>query len=172
MKRFVAILLLFLTSAGIFVVPVIFKIKQARIHRAVRSQIRRGISREHLHAFQSQDPDIEWKEKGKEFSYQGEMYDVVFVEMNDGIETYYCLSDKEEQALNRTIGRVATKAGGDASGNITRGLFSIFMHSLVPPDAWRIFRSITSSEKCHPAVVISRYTQVVKPVNEPPPWLS
>jgi len=170
-KTLVAILLLFLTSAGIFLVPVIFKIKQARIHRAVRNQVRRGISREHLHTFKSFDSEIQWKERDKEFSYRGEMYDVVAAEEKDGVTTYYCLNDKEEQELNLAIGKLANKTGRDASGSITRGLFSILVHGLLPPQTSLVTKATIVLKKYHPGLILKSYMLVVKSVNEPPPWL-
>ena len=170
-KNIVSIFLLVVTAAGIFGLPVAFKVKQARLHRSIRNQIRRGLSRDQLHTFTSTDAGIEWKEKDKEFSYRGEMYDVVSVEEKDGVKTYYCLIDKEEKALNSTIGKLTRHQEGRSPGHIAKGLFQILMQGFLAPDHWRLLPASVPARERHPAAVLAVYTQVVKSVSEPPPWL-
>jgi hypothetical protein len=171
-KKIISIFLLVLTAVGIFGLPVAIKVKQARLHRSIRSQIRRGLSRNQLHTFAKTEALIEWKEKGKEFSYEGEMYDVVFTEDEDGVQVYYCLNDKEEKALNCTIGRIARSQEGSVSGNLAKGLFQILMQGFFAPWNWRMFYTAVGTRLRHPEAVPAVYTQVVRPVNEPPPRLA
>lgn len=43
--------------------------------------------------------EIEWEEKGKEFSFQHEMYDVAFTDTVNGKIFLYCADDNKETAL-------------------------------------------------------------------------
>ncbi|WP_435355126.1 hypothetical protein [Emticicia sp. SJ17W-69] len=42
---------------------------------------------------------IEWERDGEEFWFEGELFDVVKTENNNGIISYFCISDKEEASL-------------------------------------------------------------------------
>ena len=43
--------------------------------------------------------DIFWEEEGKEFSFKGEMYDVVKTALVKGKKLIYCVNDKKEKLL-------------------------------------------------------------------------
>ena len=50
---------------------------------------------------------LEWEEKNKEFSLNGEMYDVAKIKIIDGKTHLYCINDKKEkQLLDNLVGAV------------------------------------------------------------------
>ena len=65
--------------------------------------------------------DIKWEEEGKEFSLNGQLYDVAKIVAKDGKNLIYCLNDiKEEQLLEKysknvdsASGQRSEKSGGD-----------------------------------------------------------
>lgn len=52
---------------------------------------------------------LEWKEKGKEFSLNGEMYDVARIEIKDGKTHLYCINDKKEKELLDNLVKTVNK---------------------------------------------------------------
>jgi len=44
-------------------------------------------------------PRMRWEHLGKEFEFEGSLYDVAFFETISGINYYYCLKDNEETKL-------------------------------------------------------------------------
>ena len=49
--------------------------------------------------FEDNESVIKWDEEGKEFSLNGEMYDVAITKMENGKTIFYCLPDKKEEQL-------------------------------------------------------------------------
>jgi len=52
---------------------------------------------------------LDWEEKNKEFSLNGEMYDVVRIEKKDGKTHLYCLNDKKEKELLDNLVKAVNK---------------------------------------------------------------
>lgn len=46
---------------------------------------------------------IEWRRSQKEFKFEGELYDIVSVEIHNGTTYYFCINDKAETALEVKI---------------------------------------------------------------------
>ena len=57
---------------------------------------------------------VNWKEKGKEFGYNGEMYDVVKISSHKGSVTYFCLQDEEEKTLMSNFDRLVNNNLGNS----------------------------------------------------------
>ena len=49
---------------------------------------------------------IEWERPEKEFSFEGNLYDVVYKENAFGVAYYYCLNDKDETILEGKIDKL------------------------------------------------------------------
>ena len=49
---------------------------------------------------------IQWERPEKEFSFEGDLYDVVYKENAFGVTYYYCLSDKDETKLEAKIDKL------------------------------------------------------------------
>jgi len=82
---------------------VFFRIKQENIKKSVQKRIREKIEEENAEhfVFAANDIDklVEWEEDGKEFRYQGEMYDVIEKRTENGKVVIKCISDKKETEL-------------------------------------------------------------------------
>lgn len=102
LKRLVAslmVLALFFGTAGYFLV---FKAEQMSIRNAIKKELKLSIPRSRLHEIivsNNEQSELEWEEEGKEFRYEGRMYDVVSVSSKGDKIHYYCISDDEETAL-------------------------------------------------------------------------
>jgi hypothetical protein len=46
---------------------------------------------------------ITWEREGKEFKFEGELYDIVFTEIKSGTTYYYCFKDEDETILEVKI---------------------------------------------------------------------
>lgn len=51
----------------------------------------------------------EWQRKGKEFRYQGNLYDVIKSEAGYNTITYFCINDKEEKNLGSSFYELLSK---------------------------------------------------------------
>ena len=52
---------------------------------------------------------LEWEEKGKEFSLNGDMYDVARIEIKDGKTYLYCINDKKEKEILDNLVKAVNK---------------------------------------------------------------
>jgi len=108
LKRLVAslmVLVLFFGTAGYFFV---FKAEQMGIRHAIKEELKRSIPRSQLHEIVlsvDEQEELEWEEEGKEFRYEGRMYDVVSVSSKGGKTHYYCIGDDEETTLFAKLGK-------------------------------------------------------------------
>ena len=57
---------------------------------------------------------IEWQRPEKEFSFERNLYDVVYKENAFGVTHYYCLSDKDETKLEAKIDKLLENQSGKA----------------------------------------------------------
>jgi hypothetical protein len=105
MKRFAGIVLLMLMGYNLIGYFPAFYTMQQNVKREMRSALRIRQNRNELttlsFALQNgkvNDADFEQLEED-EFSYKGEMYDVVRTEKTGNTITFYCLNDKKESRL-------------------------------------------------------------------------
>jgi len=66
---------------------------------------------------QDNEKAIQWEEEGKEFSLNGEMYDVVKVKYESGKAYLLCLSDKKEAKVIESIEKVVKANNETAAGS-------------------------------------------------------
>ncbi len=62
-----------------------------------------------------EDQHFEWVEMGKEFIYNGSMYDIVKMEHHLNTSIVYCINDKAENRLKRTIASIHQKLNSPIS---------------------------------------------------------
>lgn len=102
MKNATVYFLLFIFTFNLGGSYVILKIQQYQLHREIIHQIKSGISEKDLTSVainSENEKEFIWKD-GEEFSYKGEMYDVVYVEiLNEKSKIYYCIPDSQETNL-------------------------------------------------------------------------
>jgi hypothetical protein len=95
-----------------------FKIRQYKIHKTIKRQIKRGVKEADLVLLKIHR-DYEEKENSrfkrihsKEFRFDGEMYDIVRQEQQGDTTFYWCVWDKEETTLFADLGKMVQKAMG------------------------------------------------------------
>jgi hypothetical protein len=96
----VIILMLFLFNIGGYYLW--FSIVKSNIQKEVRQEIRKGLSEKDLTLITvpvNDEKGICWIKPGKEFTYQGKMYDVVKSKISDNKRLYYCIDDIKEKKL-------------------------------------------------------------------------
>ena len=68
----------------------------------------------------SDNKEIYWEEKGEEFLFRGEMYDVVKTKTVNGKVMLYCINDKKEKALVDNYNQVTKhNSSADKKGKYT-----------------------------------------------------
>ncbi len=81
---------------------ILFKIEQHKVRKEIVGKIKAGIADENLTAISINSTNehlLNWKDK-EEFSFNGEMFDVVNTEsFSNGNKIYHCLTDNQESKL-------------------------------------------------------------------------
>ena len=80
----------------------VFKIEQWLIHAEMEAIIEESLNNEHLERISISNKNqykLTWERAGKEFWYEGKLYDVVRSEIQDGVTHYYCIDDTAETHL-------------------------------------------------------------------------
>lgn len=93
--------------------------------------IRSNIDEKNLVAISYTDnsKNIYWEEEGKEFSFKGEMYDVVKTAVVKGKKILYCLSDKKEkQLLENCNAFTKNNSNGKKQKNTTFHFETLFVY--------------------------------------------
>jgi hypothetical protein len=88
-----------------------FKAVQMQVRKEVQHTLKQNLSKSQLTAITINKDSVkllEWKEKGKEFHYQGELYDIVKSDENASAITFYCINDKQEEILFADLDRHIT----------------------------------------------------------------
>ena len=102
MRQFIAILLLISFSVQIRGYHIYFHYQQTNIKKAAKRIIRQRLKQENSEEFvfslSGGHEMPEWKDDN-EFSFRGEMYDVIEKRIEDGKIYVRCVSDKKETAL-------------------------------------------------------------------------
>jgi hypothetical protein len=78
------------------------KILQFAVRQEIRTQIRGAMDEKDLCVISVPSDNqhmIRWEEKDREFSYKGELYDVVRKEIRCNTTCYYCINDKKETRI-------------------------------------------------------------------------
>ncbi len=99
-KLFAAIflLLLFTAQVGYYF---IYSVQQHLIKEQIEEQLLANVTESSLELIVTEQAGgkIMWKERGKEFSLDGVMYDVVKIKKSAGKTLLYCINDKKEKQL-------------------------------------------------------------------------
>jgi hypothetical protein len=81
---------------------VVFTLLQNNIQREIKQQIRKGLKEEDLSLIVTDthnESEIRWIKPGKEFRFEGELYDIVKTRIIDQKTCYYCIRDIKEKQL-------------------------------------------------------------------------
>ena len=102
MKKILSILLVFVFFYSIMGFYLNFQIEQFRIKEEVKEKIISNMPDKELTLIKitsRENDQIIWMEEGREFKYEGNMFDVVKIKKNKDTTYYYCVSDVKESKL-------------------------------------------------------------------------
>lgn len=102
MKKTASIFLLTIFLFNTVGYYVFFKVAQSKIKSEIKKELKLNLNANELTLIQFRSEEINkihWMEKGKEFIYNNQMFDIVKSTNNNGIITYYCINDKQEKKL-------------------------------------------------------------------------
>jgi hypothetical protein len=123
LKKLITILfltILFFSQVGYYF---IYRFQQHLLKEEMEAQLFANIPENDLEVFDLDEnkSSINWEEEGKEFSLNGELYDVAKIKKVNGKILLYCLNDKKEKQLLQHF----TKAVKNDSNNSKSGKHSI-----------------------------------------------
>jgi len=101
-KKALSLFLLTVFLFELFGYSSLFKIAQYKIHEVAEVHLKRSVLENEIQIITVSTAGaktLDWEREGKEFQYQGEMYDVVRFETKDGFISYYCINDNLETKL-------------------------------------------------------------------------
>ena len=157
------LLILFTSQVGYYF---IYTTHQHIIKEQIEKQLLANIpesSLEIINAEQFADK-IEWEEKGKEFSLDGILYDVVRIKKTDGKTLLYCINDKKEKQLLDNLAKAVNKNNDNKQGrnNIKSLLLDLVCMS---EEAESKTFSVPSTYSSFNVTLISSFEEI----NSPPP---
>lgn len=126
MKKATAIFLLFLfclNQTGHFIS---FYIQKWHIQCLVREEILAGIPDRYLKIIE-ENSAIEWEEKGKEFKFKDEFYDVARTKIIDGKKLLFCLNDKNEERLIKNFANTVKSSTDNERGKNNKHAFKFHL---------------------------------------------
>ena len=114
---------------------------------------------------------IQWERLEKEFSFEGNLYDVVYTEKIDGVKNYYCLSDKDETKLEAKIDKLLDKQNQHSPlGNHSKLILDFLSQPLIscqnPTFCFKYF--IRKKPSISSNLAISHPSDYVSKLKQPP----
>src|SRR5215471_2286005 len=85
-----------------------YAFQQWQIKQEIKRELIAGLPDSALEIISLEDQGnaLEWEEEGKEFSLHSAMYDVVRIKKIEGKTFLYCLNDKKEKELRKTLSHI------------------------------------------------------------------
>lgn len=170
--RLSAISLIFLLIVPILGTVGWLKLRKYQVRGQVKQMILSGVDKSQLTRFsfsESENEKLLW-EDDHEFEYQGQMYDVVEVEMEDGDYIYWCWHDTEEADISQQLTLLTEKAFGNDTQQQqeSKRLHEFLNHLFFPVSREFLSRQNkeTSLEEIRHCLI---YSNVVLPTIGPPP---
>ena len=154
---------------------VFFKVAQHQIKSEIKKEIKLNLNQSELTTIKfspTEIKNIHWLEKGKEFIYNNQMFDIVKRTSNGEIVTLYCINDKQEKKLfenleeqmlkqieqNKNSKNNSSKKGGDQQ--IKTYFFETISFSIIPKISIIKFKPYNE-----------QYTSIVTAITTPPPQI-
>ena len=118
LRKYIPVILIFIFLSDLGGYYIWFSIRQNKVQKEIRQEVREGLKEEDLSLIivpDGEESGIAWVESGREFRYQGEMYDVVKTIIQNQKIYYYCIRDFKEKQLianynkNHRSGKEAVK---------------------------------------------------------------
>lgn len=165
MKKISAIFLLLVFLFSTMGYYVFYSIQLHQAKRTMERQVLAGLPDSLLVTIEGSDA-LSWHEDGREFSLNGEMYDVVRSVVKDGKTIYSCVNDKKEKELLNRLSQATRTASQPAQGKGGKLLFSLQLARPADvPDLQPGWTSYTSREKYpdYNERLISSYKEILIP---------
>lgn len=106
----------------------LFKFAQHKIQKEIKTRLKRSVPEEELFVIviaKNKVAELDWKREGKELKYKGTMYDIVRMESKGAYNHYYCINDKQENALFTNLEDLVNKqfnTDKSPAGKTARGI--------------------------------------------------
>jgi hypothetical protein len=117
-KRTIAILLSVIILFQLTGFLIVFKVKQQAIRKEIKHLIKNGVPQNELFAIEfnsSNKLDFDWKHS-REFSYKGNMYDIVRTDtINQSTFLFYCVNDIQEKQLFANLDKMVSSCFSEQS---------------------------------------------------------
>jgi hypothetical protein len=110
MRKYISIIVLFIFLFNIGGYYLWFSVIQNGLQKEIEKEIGEGGNDGDFSLIivpEKGETGIVWIKPDKEFSYKGEMYDVVKIQMHDQKKYYYCLNDSKEKELIANFNKTA-----------------------------------------------------------------
>jgi hypothetical protein len=105
---YISITVLFLLQIGNYF-P-IFKIKQWEIRKNIELIIKKNVDNSALKVISiPTNYPLKWEREGREFWFEGSLYDIVRSEIKDSTTHYYCINDTKETELTNDYAEIVQK---------------------------------------------------------------
>ena len=137
LKNFFVISLILLISISHFGYYFVCGYQQKKIRKEMKIRMLANVNGTSLIVFEKAliDPEITWKEKGKEFIFKGEMYDIVSITKTAGKTYFHCINDKvEKKLLNDFARKIGNQAEGSAKGKKSLNQIKFQLQDIVLTD--------------------------------------
>ncbi|HLO83179.1 MAG TPA: hypothetical protein VK166_19585 [Chitinophagaceae bacterium] len=108
MRKLLSIALLALVFFSQLGYQFIYSVKLIMIRKEQKWKMLSAIDEKDLEKIEF-NPSIKWKEEGREFYYQGQLYDIVKKKQTSGKTIYYVINDHKEEELMANLARTAKK---------------------------------------------------------------
>jgi len=113
----------------------VYTIHQHIIKEKIERELLRQIPDSSLEIVIAEDNSdkMEWEEEGKEFSLNGEMYDVARIEIKDGKTYLYCINDKKEKEILNNLVKAVNHDSKKERNNVKPVLTDMLVVTSVEP---------------------------------------
>jgi hypothetical protein len=170
MKKILSIVLVFVLFYSIIGFYLNFEIEQFRIKEEVKEKIINNLPENELTLIKISSRDNEkiiWMEEGREFKYQGNMFDVVRIKKGTDTTYYYCFSDVNESKLLANLDKLVKEQTDNSQSrtNQKKQEINYFFHEI-------LFTQCLTETPVLFFNCTSRYRSIDTDVLSPPPRIT
>jgi len=170
MRKILSILLVFVLFYSVIGFYLNFKIEQYWIKKEIKHKILNNLSETELTLIKISSGncrEIKWMEEGREFRYNGNMYDVVKTKTINDTTYYYCFNDENEsKLLSHLDNLVKEQTGNSKSRTIQKKQVINYFFQQV------LFAQFINMKSIFYIDFLSDYKSVIKDILFPPPKIS
>ncbi len=139
-RQYQSILLIVFVTVPIIGVFTLFQVERFKVRHEVKERLIEGMDKSQLTLIRltksEAEKELHW-EHSSEFEYQGTMYDVVEIEVDEDYISYWCWKDEVETKLSRQISLLtAGILGANQERNTNQLRLITFLQNLYSPSPW------------------------------------